>query len=178
MTSYFIAIITPDEVDQHVLEWKKYMLQQFNCKKALRLPAHITLIPPFTMQRSLEMSMVHALEKFAGHQPAFQVHLKDFAAFVPRVIYVQVEAGEVLVKLKRGLEDLLLQVIRVPIKKEERAFHPHVTIASHDLKGKDFAAAWACFEGRRYDAVFEAGVISLLVNKGAGWERVEDFLLG
>src|SRR4051794_35260020 len=100
---YFIAIVTPDTINQQVLEWKNYMLQQFNCKAALKSPAHITLIPPFHMPDAAQQPMKDALQAFAGlHQP-FAVQLTNFAAFQPRVIYVHVQPNSCLNALQAGL---------------------------------------------------------------------------
>jgi 2'-5' RNA ligase len=178
MPLYFIAIVAPDEVNQQVLEWKNYMLSQFKCKNALKSPAHITLIPPFNLQPALEKPLTIALEEFARQQSTFPVYLKNFAAFAPRVIYVQVEPGLPLLQLKKELEVFLLQTNRFPIKIEERPFHPHVTIASRDLKKEDFMAACQYFHGRLYEAVFEAGTISLLGHNGNRWTIVADCPFG
>jgi len=58
--------------------------------------------------------------------------------------------------------------------KQERPFHPHVTIAGRDLKERDFATAWAYFQSQTYEAAFEANAISLLVNTDTGWEIEAD----
>ena len=87
---YFIAIVTPDAINQQVLEWKNYMLQRFSCKVALKSPAHITLIPPFNMPHQAQKEMQELLQPFAARHQSFPVQLKNFAAFAPRVIYVDV----------------------------------------------------------------------------------------
>jgi 2'-5' RNA ligase len=178
MTLYFIAIVAPDEVNRQVLAWKNYMLHQFNCKVALRSPAHITLVPPFNMQPALEKPLALALGAFAREQTLFPVYLKNFAAFAPRVIYVHVEHSLPLLQLKKNADIFLLQDHRFPIKKEERSFHPHITIATRDLKKGDFAAAWPYFHDRLYEAVFEAGAISLLAHTGKQWEIVANCPFG
>ena len=114
MPLYFIGIIAPIEVNREVLQWKNYMQQQFNCNKALRLPAHITLISPFDMRPELEGGLALALERFARQQSAFPIHLKDFSAFAPRVIYVQVEPDRSLLQLKEDLEAFLIKTNHSP----------------------------------------------------------------
>jgi len=178
MPLYFIAIVAPDEVNRQVLDWKNYMLSQFNCKKALRSPAHITLIPPFYMQSALEKTLAIALDEFARQQSTFPVYLKNFAAFAPRVIYIQVEPGIPLLQLKKNAEVFLLRTNCFVIKNEKRPFHPHITIASHDLKKEDFTTAWQYFHDRRYEAVFEASTISLLAHTGDQWNIVADYPFG
>src|SRR5687768_15434483 len=130
---YFIAIVAPETINQQVLEWKNYMLQRFNCKVALKSPAHITLIPPFEMQDSAQTTLQELLLPFAARQQNFPIHLKDFAAFKPRVIYAGVIPNARLSELRTDLEATILLDNRFPVKKEERPFHPHVTIANRDL---------------------------------------------
>jgi 2'-5' RNA ligase len=174
MSLYFIAILAPEEINHHVAEWKNYMLRRFHCKVALGSPAHITMIPPFPMQASLETSLTVELKQFARDQQNFTVRLKNFGAFAPRVIYVDVLPDPALPQFKKRIEEFLLPKKQFPVKKEERSFHPHITIANRDLKKEDFPAAWNYFRDREYESSFEANSISLLRHNGIHWEVTAD----
>jgi 2'-5' RNA ligase len=174
---YFIAIVTPKEINQQVLQWKYYMRDHFQCKVALRSPAHITLIAPFDLPDLLQAEMQELLLAFAAGQPGFPIQLKNCAAFTPRVIYVDVLPGEQLTKLRTALETTLLQSNRFPVKKEERPFHPHVTLANRDLRKEDFPLAWQHFQQIDYEASFMANAIALLRYNGQVWEIVHSFPL-
>ena len=174
---YFIAIVTPNDINLQVKEWKLYMQQRFQCKVALKSPAHITLIPPFTMSQTSQSDMEELLLSFAAQQQSFSIYLKNFAAFKPRVIYVDVLPGEPLNELRTALETTLLQNNRFPIKKEERSFHPHVTIANRDLHKDDFPLAWQHFQQITYEASFTADAIALLRHNGQVWEIAGSFPL-
>ena len=174
---YFIAIVTPDEINHQVLEWKHYMRDQFQCKVALKSPAHITLISPFDMPPDLQPAMQELLLPFAARQHGFPIQLKNFAAFKPRVIYVDVLPSAPLNELRTALETTLLQSNRFPIKKEERPFTPHVTIANRDLHKEDFPAAWQHFQPINYEASFTANAIALLRHNGHVWEIAHSFSL-
>lgn len=175
MALYFIAIVAPETINRQVLEWKHYMQERFHCKAALRSPAHITLIPPFSMQQGREKEMADALRAFAGHQPSFAVQLQGFSSFAPRVIYVDVQPNPRLQRLKKDIGDFLIQWNRFPIKKEERPFHPHVTIANRDLQKEHFPEAWAHFRDQLYEVSFEASAISLLRYETNRWEIAASF---
>jgi len=174
---HFIAIVAPEEINQQVLQWKHYMRDHFNCKAALKSPAHITLIAPFNMPDHLQAEMQEVLLPFAARQQSFPVQLKNFAAFKPHVIYVEVLPGERLYELRTALETTLLQCNRFPIKKEERPFHPHVTIANRDLHTNDFPLAWQQFQQINYEASFMANAIALLRHNGQAWEIAHSFPL-
>jgi 2'-5' RNA ligase len=174
---YFIAIVTPETINHQVLEWKNYMLQRFNCKVALKSPAHITLIPPFEIPDSVQTALQELLLPFAARQPNFSIHLKDFAAFKLRVIYAGVLPNTRLSELRMDLETTLLQDNRFPIKKEERPFHPHVTIANRDLTKDNFPLAWQHFQQVSYEVTFNADAISLLRHNNHTWEIAGTFPL-
>jgi 2'-5' RNA ligase len=174
---YFIAIVAPEQINQQVLEWKQYMLQHYNCKVALKSPAHITLIPPFIMADELLPQMEVQLESFSIRQQSFPIQLKNFAAFKPRVLYVHVQPNTHLSELQANLEAFLLQHKHFPIKKEDRPFHPHVTIANRDLQKDDFPLAWKYFEQLSYEVTFQANAISLLRHNGQIWEVANSFPL-
>lgn len=177
MPLHFIAILAPDDINRQVLEWKNYMLQQFNCKVALKSPAHITLIPPFHLPDTDHDAMASVLNQLAPENTGFPVHLKNFAAFKPRVIYVHVQPNAPLQELKLKTEDALLQTHHFRIKKEERPFHPHITIANRDLKKEDFNDAWQYFDQLTYEASFTASAISLLRHNGSKWDVAGSFEL-
>ena len=174
---YFIAIVAPETINNQVLEWKHYMLQTFNCRVALKSPAHITLISPFEMPATMHHELEDVLLEFAAGQPRFPIQLKNFAAFKPRVLYVHVLPNTHLSDLQARLEAYLIQT-DFPIKKEDRPYHPHVTIANRDLQAADFPTAWQHFQQRPYEASFVANTISLLRHNGQTWEVANSFLLG
>jgi 2'-5' RNA ligase len=153
------------------------MLQQFNCKVALKSPAHITLIPPFQMRDSDQSDMADILSRVALEHNSFSIQLKNFAAFKPRVIYIDVLPNPLLNELKTKTEDALLQSNRFKIKKEERPFHPHITIANRDLEKEDFKEAWQHFQHISYEISFMADAISLLRNHDRKWYVATSFKL-
>jgi len=173
---YFIAIVAPDPINQQVLEWKQYMLQHFNCKVALKSPAHITLISPFEMLATMHHELEEVLLEFAAEQTDFPIQLKNFAAFKPRVLYVHVQPNTHLSDLQARLEAYLIQT-DFPIKKENRPFHPHVTIANRDLQKDDFPTAWSYFQQLSYEVTFQANAIALLRHNGQTWEVANAFPL-
>src|SRR5689334_3726824 len=159
---YFIALVLPTEINEEILKWKLFMKEHFNCLVALRSPAHITLVPPFWMNGEIENKLEEAIHLFSLRQTAFEVSLKDFAAFKPRVIYVEVVPNKPLSILHDDLHEFLIAGGLFPIKKEERPFHPHVTIATRDLYKKSFYEAWEIFKHKNYEASCMSKGISLL----------------
>ena len=143
---YFIALVLPAEINDEILKWKLFMKDHFNCLVALRSPAHITLVPPFWMNDNLENKLEDAISQFSQHQVPFEMNLKNFAAFKPRVIYIDVLSTPHLQTLHDQLHEYLIAGDLFPIKKEDHSFHPHVTIATRDLHKKAFYEAWEIFK--------------------------------
>lgn len=167
---YYIAIVAPDDINEQVLKCKYYMREHFKCSIALKSPAHITLVSPFWMNENMQPALEKAIEIFSELQKNFAIQLKNFDAFKPKVLFVGVTISPQLQQLKTSLENHLGTTF--PIKKESRAFHPHITIATRDLHKKDFYTAWNYFKDKNFTAAFPATGISLLKHNGIKWEVV------
>jgi 2'-5' RNA ligase len=170
MPLYFVAIVITGGIAQKILEWKQYMQQHFGCKNALKSPAHITLIQPFEMNEKEESNLKNKIIYFSSGQLDFNIEIRNFGTFRPRVIFAEVPAIDSLCLLQRELETELVHEAAFPIKRGTRPFYPHVTIANRDLRKEDFAKAWAYFSPLKYHAVFPAKTLSLLRHTGTHWE--------
>ena len=169
---YFIGIVAPAHVNEAVLKWKLLMKERFSCVVALRSPAHITLVPPFWMEDTVEDKLTHALAVFCRSQASFQIDVQGFGAFKPRVIYVNVQANNSLKSLRVQLEKFLLKREDFPVKKEERPFQPHISIATRDLHKKTFREAWEIFEHKKYETTWITTGISLLKHNQKNWDVI------
>ena len=145
MNMYYVAILAPREIDQQVLKWKNYFKEHHGCTVALKSPAHITIVPPFWMKEDLENELIKFIDEFSTGQDKFEIKLKDFSAFKPKVIFIDVEKHETLINLHKDFNDFILQKNKFPIEKDDRPFHPHVTVATRDLHKKAFNEAWTIF---------------------------------
>ena len=172
MEMYFIALVSPEEIDQQVIKWKNLMKEKFGCMAALRSPAHITLIPPFWMKAELENELIQSLDEFSKLQNRVLIQLKNFSSFKPGVVFVDVIKNEQLALLRTDLEDFLLRQEKFPFKKELRPFHPHITIATRDLYKKAFFEAWDIFQNKKYEAEWKAKGVSVLRHNKKNWDVI------
>ena len=172
MNMYFIALVAPQAINETILKWKNVFKERFGCTVALKSPAHITLIPPFWMKEELETDLVNSIDHFSAARNKFEVILKDFASFKPRVIYVDVPKNESLHDLYVSLNEFILGQHKFPVTQEERPFHPHVTLATRDLHKKDFYEAWQVFSLRKYEASWSVSGISLLRHNKKNWDVI------
>ena len=172
MKMYFVALVAPQEINEQVLKWKNFFKEHFQCIVALKSPAHITLIPPFWMKEELEPDLISSIIEFSTQKSKFEVILKDFASFKPRVIYIDVAKNEILQDLYDSLNDFICKLDKFPAKKEERPFHPHVTLATRDLYKKAFYEAWPHFSAKKYEAHWKVNGISLLLHNKKNWDVI------
>ena len=169
---YFVALVAPEQIDRQVLKWKNFFKENYGCTVALKSPAHITVIPPFWMSEDLEYDLINSITEFSINKNKFEIVLKDFAAFIPRVIYADVMKNEILAELHKSLNEFIYSQNKFPVKKEERPFHPHVTLAARDLYKKAFHEAWEIFSRKKYEALWPVNGISLLRHNKKNWDVI------
>ena len=169
---YFIALVAPEDINQQALKWKLWMKEKFKCEVALKSPAHITLIPPFWMKPEMEKELMGAIGNFSIKENSFTICLKGFSFFKPKVIFIDVIKNEQLELLCKQLKTHLLDCDKFPVKKEERLFHPHVTLATRDLYKKAFYEAWDYFKNKEYECEWITEGISLLRHNQKNWEVI------
>ena len=172
MNMYFIAIVAPEEINQQVLKWKNLFKERYECSVALKSPAHITIVPPFWMNEELENDLINSIREFSITKTKFEITLKDFEAFKPKVIFVDVVKSEVLNDLYRSFANYIFKENKFPIKKDDWPFHPHVTLATRDLYKKAFQETWEIFSKKKYDALWIVNGISLLRHNQKNWDVI------
>jgi 2'-5' RNA ligase len=168
---YFIAIVLPGELNKKVLKWKNFMYEKFSCKVGLKSPAHITLIPPFWMPEEKENELIANINTISLSAQPFTIAVKNFSAFKPRTIYIDVVVNEKLRVLKAAIDEFFSER-DYKIKTESRPFHPHITIATRDLHKKDFHESWTFFETKKFKAEWEATAFYVLRHNSKDWDVI------
>src|SRR5215204_1954875 len=151
MTMYFVALVLPAPLNERVLYWKKLMHQQYQCKVGLKSPAHITLVPPFWMNEEKEAELLNAVDSLSRTVAPFFISTKNFSAFRPRTIFIDVEKTGSLTSLKESVDNFFSLDQSYKVKVDSRPFHPHITVATRDLFKKSFNDAWPIFEKEKFE---------------------------
>jgi len=170
MEMYFIAIVLPAKLNEEVLQYKRTMLERFNCKVGLKSPAHITIIPPYWMEKEKEQSLIVDINNLSTTVHSFPITTKDFSAFKPRTIFIDVNRNEKLQEVKKRADELFSA--SYPIKLESRPFYPHITIATRDLYKKAFSEAWTIFEHKKFEEEWVADGLSVLRHNKKNWDVI------
>lgn len=169
---YFTALIPPQQVKEEVLKMKLEIKEKSGASHALKLPAHITITPPFRLEEDREQELFNTLKNIAEAQDHFPVELNDFGHFGQRVIFIKVADHEPVKKLhadvSAGLASYLPEVSKSSI-------HPHFTLATRDLSRENFQEAWKEFSNRSYNNSFLAEALYLLKHNGKTWDIIKKF---
>jgi 2'-5' RNA ligase len=169
MQMYFIAVVLPQNLDEKILQYKKWMAEKYGCKVGLKSPAHITIVPPYWMEEEMEQTLISDIEKISNETVSFGITTNNFSSFPPRTLFIAAEEAEKLNGLKR-LSDTFFRNTNYGMKIETRRFHPHITIATRDLRKKDFWEAWEYFKDKTFREEFIAEGLSLLKHNGKTWD--------
>ena len=173
---YFIALLPPKDIRTHVNEIKQYFADHYGSRAAFKSPPHITLQPPFEWLTEEVPVLEACLTEFASERPSVPITLSGFAAFVPRVIYVNVIKTPALLTLQAGLMTHLETTLGISDpKSKQRPYAPHMTVAFRDLSRQNFKAAWPEFQDRELHFEFTAGNLTLLIHDGKQWNINAEF---
>ena len=169
---YYVAIVCPTDINEKVQQYKQWMKDRFGCLVAMKSPAHITLIPPFWFADDREIELMKAVQSFINDSPIQKIELDGFSHFGKRVLYVHTKDNYLLSEIKRRAEQHFIEKIGNAIKKDDRPFHPHITIANRDLKPSDFEKAWDHFSTKEFKESFITQAIFLLRLSPGKWNVI------
>lgn len=174
--SYFIAIVPPSPTYEEAQELKTYFRDHYRSKASLNSPPHITLHMPFQWKEKKEEELVAGLSDFASQLVAFNLNLKNFSCFSPKVIFIDVETNPELNELQKNLHKFCKRELNLfNADYREQPFYPHITLAFRDLKKPAFHKAWEEFKEKQFNAEFQVDKITLLKHTGKVWLVHKDF---
>jgi 2'-5' RNA ligase len=173
---FFVALLPPQDLQERVTGIKQHFADSYNSRAALKSPPHITLQPPFEWPADRLPALQECLSVFAQTRAPVPVLLSGFAAFPPRVIYINVLKTPALLTLQADLMAHLETELRIiDPKSKERPYSPHMTVGFKDLSKQNFKAAWTEFKDRPLEYNFMAGELVLLIHNGSRWDISSEF---
>lgn len=161
---YFIAVVFESDIEQRVRKLKLVARDRFDSARALRSPAHITMVPPFHYPCDQIDELLSIVDNFT--MMSCPLTLSRAGHFGKRVIYIECDQHKALRSNKRQLDKLLNPY---GVTKKEGRFHPHITIAFKDLKPVQFDAAWDYFKDRCNLGQSRHYRLVLLESRKEGW---------
>lgn len=171
---YFIAVLPPNEIQDEITKLKHEVAEKYGSKHALKSPPHITLHMPFKWKDKRFHELVEVVKKLNEQIKPFEVQLKDFDFFEPRVVFVDVIENDKLREQQKKVVDICRKQLKLDnANYRNRPFHPHITIAFRDLKKRMFYKAKQAFEGRGFSCGFPVEEVTLLKHDGTKWNVVD-----
>lgn len=169
---YFVALIPQEHIKEEVLRLKLEIKEKYKAAHALKLPAHITLLPPFHLEETKEPHLKEVLTAVASKQEDIPINLKDFGRFGQRVIFINVEDPELI----RKFHNLLLKSVEALLPDlSGGTLHPHITLATRDLTRENFQKAWKEYSSFSYSNSFTASSLYLMKHNGKNWDIHKEF---
>jgi 2'-5' RNA ligase len=178
---YFIALLPPPELAKQVHSIKEEIAIKYGSRYSLKIPEHITLIPPFHCSDDLFESLIARLKNLCHEKKPFEISLKNFGQFNKSVLYIQASSQpeESLTVLHSEVAKVFSEEfssIKLPQNAEK--FAPHITIANKDLSKKNFNKAWEEFQTKTFEEQFAANSIYILKHVGGLWEKENQIPFG
>jgi 2'-5' RNA ligase len=161
-------------VDKKVLQFKLWMRDRFGCTVALKSPAHITLIAPFWLKEQGEIQLLEVLRTFSSDIDELKIEMEGFSHFGRRVLYIHVKENPGIEELSSQVQDHFIRSFGNAIKKDDRPFHPHITIATRDIKPDAFAKAWEHFSKQEFVSMFTTRTVNLLKLSPGRWNVIAE----
>lgn len=165
---YFWALVAHDPLQTEITRLKEVALQRFHSGRALRSPAHITLIPPIRLAIA---DLDRIQEEFcwvAQRTSSFCLELDGVRGFSKRVVYIHVRPSKPLMDLSAQME--MIRTKYFPNHKQvHHTFNPHVTLAFRDLSPDLYSEALGYFQELDLSYTWEADHLCRLILAEDGW---------
>lgn len=173
---YFVALLLPQALETYAIETIELLRDRYGTGTA-KAPPHITLAPPFHWSPQEVDRLEVQLQTFGQAKSEVDVQIAGFAAFAPRVLYLNVVRSPDLLDLQARLTIALETQLGIVDAHKSRSFAPHITVASRQMTRSIFRQAWAELETKSIDFSFTADAIVLLEHDGSSWQVRRSFPL-
>jgi len=171
---YLIAVIPPEPIYFYVRENQQLIAGKYLAKEALKPPPHITLIPPFKINRGKENELLHFMDSFGSTHSSFDLSIDGFDSFGVGVIYAALERNESLKKMQKDLtKSFYKNFTIIEGKGPNYRFHPHITVAYRDLTPQMYSLAWEEYSQKIYRCQWGLNSICLLRHNYNEWEIIK-----
>lgn len=170
MDMYFIAIPTPQQISEKIRLFQQEFDERFDARRQLRIPVHLTLVPPFHASEDQIIELKEVIEDFVSGRETFNIPLSGFGHFRKDVVFVNVPENQSLDKFQSEFVEMIRESESIKLPKMHHKFTAHITLANRDLSEENFIKAWPEFEHREFDEQFQSEEIVLYKHDGKLWQ--------
>ncbi|MCZ4244850.1 2'-5' RNA ligase family protein [Pedobacter punctiformis] len=171
---FLVCIIPPVSIVEDIDLIRNDISAKYNVHESLKRPAHITLYNPVKLSSALqEQKFFDALER-ACFMNTFEQVLKNFSAFAPHTIYIDVEKNDEIMKLQGQIKKELKPLALLP-EKNNFKFTPHLTIAFKDVKPETFESIMNEYQEKQFKRTFTINNFSVYKYMDKRWRPYKEF---
>jgi 2'-5' RNA ligase len=172
------ALMPHEDLAKEIDELRKQFAANFGTKKALQLPVHLTLYPPYKAIPETEQELKQ-LHNWAKSQSTFNIHLKNFDFFDNRkspVVFINVEKNKELTLLHANFTKQLKRILPfLHDPKTKNTFHPHMTIAYRDVPPEKLPEIKRMYVNRKFEGAFNVKHLYLWRHNGRNWDVIDAY---
>ncbi|WP_316830128.1 2'-5' RNA ligase family protein [Pedobacter aquatilis] len=171
---FLVCLIPPLSIAEDIDEIRNNISEKYNVFESLKRPAHITLYNPVKISSlANEAKFFKALED-ASYSDAFHQVLKNFNAFEPHTVYIDVEQNDGIMKLQSQIKSALKPLNLIPAK-DIMKFTPHLTIAFKDVKLPVYQSIMKEYGAKNFKRTFNVNSFSVYKHTDKRWRPYRDF---
>lgn len=170
---YFIAIEMPEPLKTKIQEWRKDLSEEFNSRRALKSPPHITLQMPMRIEAEFESDLIMRFKSLEHCCKSNNVHFNNISAFEKRTIFIDIKPKGLVLELHDKVQKLVKSLEYVSDKIIVEHFHPHLTLMTRDLSKQQFELAYLKLKDvEMIDEVFIEHM-TLYKHNGQKWKELQ-----
>lgn len=170
---YFLAILFPEQISKEIVQLKSEIASITQSKHALKIPPHITIIPPFHCKQEDFNSILTLLDSVICKGKPFSTTCHNFGSFRKDVLFINCEPSNEAFRLRDELKVNLPNLFT----RDYGAWHPHITLAFRDLSEAGFTKGKQYLETKNYHCEFQTHEITLLHQVNGMWQAHHSFKL-
>lgn len=169
--THFIGVLVPEDLSLVLEDCRSYMRSRYGCISGQRTPLHVTIVPPFVLNPSYSTEDLSEVLNSIFFKE-FTAHVESFGSFGERTLYARVIEDKSWDELRNTVFHSVSRVFPDTLKKDHRAFHPHITIANRDIPNGALYEALMRLNGVPLSEVFTVKKLTLFEFKNGRWEQV------
>lgn len=166
---FFVALLPPASISTDIDQIRKQCSLDYKVYAALKPPVHITLIPPFKIDPTLEGKLISDLECCRNFS-AFEQELHNYDGFPKKVIYIKAIKNVGITQLYK-----ILKTTVKPYISDLGSIVPHITIAYRDVDEHAYEKIIEAYNKKRFQASFSVHKFTLLKHDGKKWNLFKEF---
>lgn len=167
---FFVAILPPSSISADIDKIRNQCSLDYQVYAALKPPVHITLIPPFKLDPTMEGKLLLDLECCRNFRP-FEQELYNYDGFPPKVVFIKANKSSEMAQLFK-----ILKIRLKPYLKENLgSINPHITIAYRDVDEHIYEKIMEAYSKKRFQANFSVNKFTLLKHDGKKWNLFKEF---